>query len=355
MMSNETYTYKFEDRSRLTQQLGSGRSPDEVLSQIFGDRFREYRRQWYAADKFQLVPNFPLELGFDLKFACNLRCKGCYFSDDTPESPYESFRGAFPLERFREIVSSGVTKGLASVYFGYASEPTMNNAYLQYVKEARRAGILDVWFGTNGTLLDKESIDRLIELKVSRLLISVDAATHETYEKIRVRGKWDRLVENIDYLVARKRALGSLLPIIRLSFVVTSINRHEVDAFVQAWQDKVDYFSIQKFCTIGESQDYLFAEGSKPVEYDPNFACPQPFQRMFINANGDVYPCCSFENMYSKELLLGNVMSTSVEDIWRSPKIEKIRDAHRTGSFSKFNACTNCAKSSGARAAAAGA
>lgn len=347
MTPSDVDNFLYADRRKTTRQIGRKQSPDEVLTPIFGEPFKEYRRKWYAADTLDYVPPYPLELGFDIQFACNLRCVGCYFGDDTPRSPYMDDRSAFPIEKFRAIVEHGVENGLASTYFGYATEPTINKRYLDYVDIARSAGVMDVWFGTNGTLLTEESIDHLIEMQVSRVLISVDAATKETFGKVRIRGDYDRVVENINYLVRRKQELGSVLPLLRLSFFVNSINQHEEQLFIDQWGDKADYFSIQNFCALGEeASEHLWPEGTRPKEPNPNFSCPQPFQRLFLNANGDVYPCCSFDNMYNKELRLGDAFAESIESIWHGESLVALRESHRNKTYGCYKNCMNCAYSS---------
>ncbi len=333
--------YSTQDIAGLTRQIGRA-DPNVVLADTLGKPFIDYRRKWEAAGRLECVPDYPLEIGFDLLFACNLRCAGCYFSDDTPKPSYLSAPRPFPLDAFKKVIEEGANNGLGSVYFGYASEPTMNRQYLDYVEAASRAGISDIWFGTNGILLDETSIDRLLEQGVTRLVVSIDAATRETFEKVRIRGDYDRLMRNMNYLLEAKERKKSVLPLIRVSFVANQINQHEVEDFKAFWQEKVDYMSIQKFCAMEDFTDSLYPDGKIP-KLPEDFACPQPFQRLFINDNGDVYPCCSFENMYSRELRMGNIEQMSIGEIWKSEPMQKLREAHLTGTFSSYKACTTCA------------
>ena len=45
---------------------------------------------------------------------------------------------------------------------------------------------MDVFLFTNGTLLNKEKSKMILESNITRLFISIDALTSETYNKIRV-------------------------------------------------------------------------------------------------------------------------------------------------------------------------
>jgi radical SAM protein with 4Fe4S-binding SPASM domain len=347
MSQTQEAAFQYRDTSHLTRLVGR-RDPNEVLAEIKGKPFREYRAQWEAANVQKITTPFPIEIGFDLLFACNLRCVGCYFSEDTPNPEYLTNAKPMPLDAYKQIIDDGVRHGLKSVYFGYASEITMNRRYMEYVRYAATSGIVDTWFGTNGILLSRDAIDEIIDLGVTRVLISIDAATKDTFERVRVRGNYEKLIANLEYLIERRKQLGSRLPLIRLSMNVNRINEHEVGQFIDQWIDRVDYVDIQNFIAMDGLTEKFFPstqQGAGGV-LPKSFSCPQPFQRLFINANGDSYPCCSFENMYSKELLLGNALKTPVQEIWTSAKIEDLRDAHRTNAWQRFHNCTTCAKSS---------
>lgn len=339
--------FEYRDTSQLTRLIGR-QNPNDVLAEILGEPFRAYRSQWEAANKGKVTPPFPIEIGFDLLFACNLRCVGCYFSDDTPDPAYLTDAKPLPFDTFARIIDEGVPQGLKSVYFGYASEITMNRSYMDYVRYAARSGIVDTWFGTNGILLTRDAIDEIIELGITRVLISIDAATKETFEKVRIRGNYDKLIANLEYLIERRARLGSRLPLIRLSMNVNRINEYEVDKFVAQWIDRVDYVDIQNFIAMDGMTEQLFPANRRETAgvVPKSFSCPQPFQRLFVNANGDAYPCCSFENMYSKELLIGNVIKAPVAEIWHCQAIEDLRDSHRTNSWQRYHNCSTCAKSS---------
>src|SRR5690349_3609198 len=65
-----------EDCGFLTKQ----RDPYTVLSEIFGEKFKEYRQQWERVSNFELETDFPLQLDFELNYSCNLRCPMCTWS-----------------------------------------------------------------------------------------------------------------------------------------------------------------------------------------------------------------------------------------------------------------------------------
>jgi hypothetical protein len=58
---------------------------------------------------------------------------------------------------------------------------------------------------TNGLLLRKQLADNPVIDHISEYLMSIDAGSKEVYEKIRLGGKWEVLLDNFDFLKAQAR------------------------------------------------------------------------------------------------------------------------------------------------------
>ena len=80
---------------------------------------------------------------------------------------------------------------------------------------AQDAGIMDIFVGTNGHLLTREMGIKLIQSGLSRLLVSIDAVTPETYLKVRKSEKFDTVVKNIHAFHKLRAEFGGRLPLIR--------------------------------------------------------------------------------------------------------------------------------------------
>jgi MoaA/NifB/PqqE/SkfB family radical SAM enzyme len=83
---------------------------------------------------------------------------------------------------------------------------------------------------TNGQILTDANIERLLGRDV-RLYVSLDAATRETYARLR-NDTFPRLLDNVRRLVKAKGGRGKL-PHVYLVFMPMKANVHEVDAFVR--------------------------------------------------------------------------------------------------------------------------
>jgi len=80
---------------------------------------------------------------------------------------------------------------------------------------------------TNGLLLKKLLPSMKIKQSIKRLDISIDAGDKETYEKVRLGGKWNVLIENLDYIKENVDCKVTLF------FVLQKDNIDSVDNFVR--------------------------------------------------------------------------------------------------------------------------
>jgi MoaA/NifB/PqqE/SkfB family radical SAM enzyme len=95
-----------------------------------------------------------------------------------------------------------------------------------------RGKVLEVT--TNGQILTDANIERLLGRNV-RLYISLDAATRETYARLR-NDTFPRLLDNVRRLVKAKGGRGRM-PHVYLVFMPMKANLHEVDDFVRLVAD----------------------------------------------------------------------------------------------------------------------
>lgn len=168
-----------------------------------------------------------LELCYDI--TCNLACKSCRPSIlTTPQHTIDSLYGFYkPLfKHTTEFVISGDGDAFASNhYFSLLQQdltelsPNLDRLVVQ----------------TNGILLTKDNFDKIhINNKnhLHFLSISIDAATEDTYKKVR-GGNFKKLLDNLEFVKNYKSNLKTNNWLIVYSgFTVTKYNIHEVIDFI---------------------------------------------------------------------------------------------------------------------------
>ncbi len=221
--------------------------------------------------------------------------------------------------------------------FRYAAdgESLLNPHFLDMVDETKRAGIGPVDLTTNAMSLTEEKMERLLSAPIDVIDVSLDAYTKETYEKIRIRGKFDRVTSNLKRLVELRNELGSPTKI------MTSIIRQkealeEVQAFQEFWGQYVDEVLVRGLNTdlglVNVSETYFRDDIAR-------WPCPQFWKRVTVNHDGEVRFCVED---WHNDGVVGNVRDMTIREIWQSATYEKFRRLHATGRWNDMTMCEKC-------------
>ena len=325
--------------SAMLEELFQGRkhrlpAHQDILPRMYGSAWAAYRRIWDGGHRFE-EHAFPVHMDFELNHSCNLRCNFCYWSRKAFAATASS--QVFPLDIFEAILADAVPRGLRSVNLENNNEPLLNRRFPEYVAAARRLGVLDVMFHTNGHLLTPEMSARLIEAGLTRIFISVDAFSADTYRAMRGGGEngYAKVVENIHALLVARSRLKASLPLVTLCFLRSSVNKHELEAFKAFWEPQVELIHVQMY------QDFVAPAMRTGQDASLPERCAQPMVRMAVRVDGSVQPCCSFFGY--ERYVVGNVLTQSVQDIWDSEECRRLRTQMREGRLADNPICRECA------------
>ena len=316
---------KGEDRGHITRY--SMTNVLEKLKEIHGKRFVDYRKAWDESEKCKNVPEYPLYIELGINSDCNLRCKMCArYHDDRMNHKHMNMS----LELIDKIVEQCKEFKLPSILIGQESECFLHPQIKEIIQKVKMIDPVDFFIITNGTLLNKEMSKFLIEMEIDRLQISLDAATDETYKKI--RGGDLRVVEkNIHDFIELRNGMGKERPFLRLSFCKQTDNLFEQEQFIEKWKDIADIVDFQEYLDLS---NVLHPVKKEYKEY----YCPDPFQRLVFDYDGNMYGCCSMG--YNKYFHIGNINEMTIMEAWKSAKMEELRESFRTQKLS--NVCLNC-------------
>ncbi len=336
--------YERQDRTGFAKLLGFQQNPLQIIADEMGLRFWEYRDLWEKAARFEIETEYPIELNFELNFSCNLSCPMCLWSTDVVAEKPESW---FQFEKFSQIINDGVARGLCSVQFNFINEPLIRKDLPKFIAYARSKGVLDLILHTNGTLLTEQMSVALIEAGLTRLNVSIDAFSEESYNQIRVGGNFEKVQRNILQFLDIRTQKVKRLPLLIVSFVRQKDNEHELQKFVDYWQQKADVIAIQEYANFFRISNQETSENrgedffSSTAKTVADFQCPQPWQRMAIRYDGSVLPCCS---NYGTDLVIGNIKQNTVQELWLSPQMKQLRYLQSNGKIWDNPVCNECAK-----------
>lgn len=167
----------------------------------------------------------PAQVGLSCDPRCNLRCIMCYTLDN-PNRDGELVRRA--LAGLRELLP-GVERikmmGDGEVF----AVPETREFLFQFDAAANpRTSFL---LHTNGNLLTPELWRRIEHVRLDWIVVSLDAATQPTYEKIRRGGKWPVVMRNLEFLAQRQRE-GNPREL-HINMCVMRSNHHEMVEFAE--------------------------------------------------------------------------------------------------------------------------
>ncbi|MBF0176715.1 MAG: SPASM domain-containing protein [Magnetococcales bacterium] len=299
---------------------------EDVQIARFGDRYVKYRSDFKKAMNLEFVTDFPLYIMLEQTFKCNLGCVGCIQGNKNDREKYATETMSDLL--FDKIIDESGCHNLCSIAMHSTDEPLLVNRLSKRIELARQAGVMDIILTTNGNLLTRNKSEDILNAGVTHILFSLDAYTVDTYNKVRPGGDFDKVLNAIKYI--REIRGNKAIPLLRASFVESSLNKHEKKGFVDFFRDIVDFVEIQAFSAYGNDSKTLAPEDS--LFLDPNeYSCSMPFTRVIIRGNGDVLPCCSF---YSYDIVLGNINTESIKNIWRGDKMNSLRADCKNRSYS---------------------
>jgi MoaA/NifB/PqqE/SkfB family radical SAM enzyme len=174
----------------------------------------------------------PLNVILDLTARCNLKCVMCYFANTDrlffpPFDKELSSDGNMPVEVFEKIAADLFPRAWR-VALGCAAEPMIHPRFKEIVAIAGRYGVPDLWFPTNLLALTDATAEALIAARVTTVAASIDGMSKETYEKIRVPAKWERLLACLETLRRVRAASRSKTPRLRIIFTWMKSNRQDL-------------------------------------------------------------------------------------------------------------------------------
>jgi MoaA/NifB/PqqE/SkfB family radical SAM enzyme len=155
----------------------------------------------------------------------------CVVDDKTLESYGPFFKSA------RQLVNCSI------------GEPLLSPRFQEILDLCQRHG-KTAEISTNGQAFTRRTIQALAGKPV-RLYVSLDAATKETYAKIR-NDNWDEIVPNLKLLNEERKKAGNVLKIYMV-FIPMKVNRGDLEAYFRLCRDiEADSLVLRPLLNLGD-------------------------------------------------------------------------------------------------------
>jgi len=160
----------------------------------------------------------PLQVSIEVTRRCPLECLHCY--NNLPMGDLEAKRRELTKDEHFRVLDELVEMGCFWLLYT-GGEIFARKDFLEIYTYAKKKGFLITLF-TNGTIINEQIADYLVEWPPFAIEITLYGRTRETYEALTaIPGSYDRCLRGIELLRSRK------LPL-KLKTVATSVNKHEV-------------------------------------------------------------------------------------------------------------------------------
>lgn len=312
---------------------------------------------------------------------CNSQCIMCG-SDYKCEGSSERIN----LEKVKRIYSHLCVNELYEVIYGGGGEPFLNHE-LGDIAEYTRFVIPHVQHTviTNLVYYNGLTVTKLLNAGAN-VLISCNAASESTYKEISGIHAFNQVIENIKKIIEASKRLNSDSSI-TLSIILMRQNIAELSQFIQMAHDlgvkrvKAMYVRIYpehyrkktgKNNLIAELDSLFYHKSlsNKEInnaknlakklkikfEHPPLFGqikppvphCKDPWKSIFINFNGDLFPCAAGEIMFMKKVLnkkyqTGNILEKPIEEIWNNSFWQELRKTNlKKYSDKRIPECSCC-------------
>lgn len=304
---------------------------------------------------------------------CNLRCQMCHYWTTTREETLDT-------DAWRRVLTQLHAAGCRKVHFS-GGEVFLRRDFLDLVEHAGGLG-MKVNMTTNGTLLTREKVRRLVRARPNSVSLSLDGPTAQIHDGIRgIPGSFARTCRTIRALQTLGDRYGAR-PRVRLNFVMMRANyRRAADmvrlaAALQAVElhpmpvdekgearRRLTRSQIERYnreiapqvlelrrslgfathpalvhpygttaAEVRHARDGLYARG-----FYARHACLAPWLHLFIAWDGETYLCCMTTRRMES---LGNVRHASVGEVFGGARYREVRRAFQAGRH--LPSCARC-------------
>ena len=190
------------------------------------------------------------EIFLNIDESCNLQCPSCRDGLIYIKSGQDYNNKKRWVTYFHELIKN--YSGALDLYTSGNGDPFASEIYQEFLQTCRLKPNQKFNFLTNGLLLKQRIADNpYLISNTNTVMISIDAGSKTVYEDVRRPGKWNRLIENLDYLheLVQKYSINA-----QLNFVIQRANYRDIPNFIQLAENygfRTHYALLEDWRTFG--------------------------------------------------------------------------------------------------------
>jgi radical SAM protein with 4Fe4S-binding SPASM domain len=283
---------------------------------------------WAYLRRKESMNALPVEFIVETTAKCNLYCPMC--PRETFKQPKEDMTG----EVFERLVRESGRSAEHMMLIGLG-EPFMDKKIFDRIEYCERHNIHTL-LSTNGTFLTEELSSKILDSTLAHITLSFDGATKESFEYYRKGAKFEKVRDNFVRFARMKHERGRG-PQVVVQMVRMEGNAGEVDDFMRFWSAVPGVDQVR----IKEDETNLMRPDAGHAAADWQHPCHYLWRGpMYVKWNGDVYPCCQSYMLEGQPM--GNIGEQTLDRIWNSGEMRRMRRLHATGRAGEIGICSRC-------------
>lgn len=279
--------------------------------------------------KFKMT-DFPLNVIVEPGNFCNLNCTTC------ANDKLTRAKGQMNILLYKKIIDEiAIENPYTRLWLDFYGEPLLQRFKIYYMIDyARKKGLKNININTNGTLLDEEMAEMLLDSQINFISIDCDGFSKEVYEKIRVGADRDVTYSNIEYILNRKRELGLEYPIIEVKVMEMEENKSEIATIMEYWRKRGAWTTTRRLISWAG-----MCEEIAPKVTAERIACGNAVGILPITWDGKAVNCVMDVDA---KYVCGDINTNTIKEIWTRRNKEMV-SKHMEHKFDELpDICKNC-------------
>ena len=213
------------------------------------------------------------------------------------------------------------------------------NLKIEYLKSK---GLNNICFPTNASLLKTNVAEKVLDAGINEVIFGIDSMNKAIYEKVRRDLIFEEVLENtLNYIKIRDN--GDYDSRIMVRMILSKDNKDEWNSYKEYWSKFLNFEKGDMALYFPEhnwsDHDYPKAK-SEPTVVEKNCKCIYVYDRMLLDAHGNVRLCCIDIN--STFFKLGNVLQEDPITLFNSKNFLNVRELMDQGKINDIKPCKTC-------------
>ena len=290
----------------------------------------------------RVPPARPRLVQIEVTSRCDLACRTC----TRGKLPVT---GDLPYDAYLKILDQ--LGPLDILWLSGQGEPLLHPDLPRMICAAADRGIKGTILHTNGMQLHGRMLDELASTRLGEMRLSIDGGAAEAVEYMRDGADLARILENCAaftkvsptpvafYTVLNRLIHGTVagLPALAAKAGVRRIYAVETVPFRDGSTEREVYDRREyQFASLSREERSASLEALRraaeaagvEVEIDLGWErrrCREPMQKLYVDARGNVTPCCRIHH----EVFVGNLLKDGLDPVWTGAPMERWRRALR--------------------------